>query len=86
MKENVGNVDRFFRAIAGPSLIMLGYSRFGGAQGRCIGLLSMMAGAAVTESAITRVCPLNSLLGIDTRSSRQMYRDNIERLEKAVNF
>jgi hypothetical protein len=27
----------------------------------------MIGGALVIESAITRVCPLNALLGIDTR-------------------
>jgi hypothetical protein len=67
MEENVGTTDRMLRAVAGPALIAIGYSKFDGRHGRAAGLAAMIAGALVIESAITRVCPLNAALGIDTR-------------------
>lgn len=69
MNQNVGDTDRTIRSIVGPALIALGYARLGGSHGHPIGLLSMMAGVALAESAITRVCPLNYMLGIDTYSN-----------------
>ena len=38
----------------------------GEAEGRLPGLLAMVAGALITETAITRVCPLNEAPGVDT--------------------
>ncbi|MFP4316165.1 MAG: DUF2892 domain-containing protein [Desulfovibrionales bacterium] len=75
MKENVGRMDQVFRSIAGPALIVLGYSRLGGREGRPVGLVAMIAGTGVVESAITRVCPVNSLLGIDSRSMSERIRE-----------
>jgi hypothetical protein len=34
MRENVGNFDRSLRAVAGPALMGLGYTRLGGRYGR----------------------------------------------------
>jgi hypothetical protein len=67
MKENVGRVDQSFRAVLGPALMVLGYSRLGGRFGSLKGLATLVAGATVIESAVTRVCPLNALFGVDTR-------------------
>jgi hypothetical protein len=75
MKENVGKLDRMVRSVLGPSLIMVGYTSLGGGRGRSLGLLSMMAGVAITESAITRVCPLSALFGVDSRSAKEVIRD-----------
>ena len=66
MRENVGGADRALRAVAGPALLALGYARLGGGSGRLPGLLAMLGGALITETAITRVCPLNEAMGIDT--------------------
>lgn len=66
MKENVGGADRVMRAVAGPALLALGYARWGGSTGSLPGLLAMLGGALVTETAVTRVCPLNEALGVDT--------------------
>jgi hypothetical protein len=74
MKQNVGPEDQALRAAVGPTLMWLGYSRLGGRQGHAAGLAMMIAGALVIESAITRVCPLNALLGIDTGSDRSSMR------------
>lgn len=75
MKENVGKLDRMVRSVLGPSLIMVGYTSLGGGRGRPLGLLSLMAGVAITESAITRVCPLSELFGVDSRSAKEVIRD-----------
>ena len=75
MKENVGTTDRVIRSIVGPGLIALGYTRLGGSEGRLAGLLAMMGGVAVVESAITRTCPVNGLLGLDTREPELVWED-----------
>ena len=66
MKENVGGADRIVRAVAAPVLIALGYTRLGGNRGALPGVLAIVTGALLAETAITRVCPMNELLGIDT--------------------
>jgi uncharacterized membrane protein len=70
MKENVGNRDRWMRSIVGPAMLAIGYSVLRGRRGRLPGLATMIGGALVAESAVTRVCPLNAALGIDTRERR----------------
>lgn len=75
MKENVGRADRAARGVLGPALMSLGYGRLGGREGQAAGLLTMVSGAVLIESAVTRVCPINALLGIDTRSSAERARD-----------
>ena len=75
MKENVGSIDRAARSVLGPAMLVLGYSSLGGGKGKPLGLLTMMAGVSLIESAITRVCPLSALLGIDTRSTQEKIRD-----------
>lgn len=62
---------------------MLGYAQLGGKEGRPLGLLSMMAGAMVIESAISRVCPVNALLGIDSRATEEVVRDKEKEFEPA---
>jgi uncharacterized membrane protein len=66
MRENVGGADRVARAVAGPALMALGLGRWGGSSGSALGLLAMVSGALITETAITRVCPLNEALGVDS--------------------
>ena len=66
MRENVGGVDRTVRGVAGPLLVALGYARWGGRRGALPGLAAMLAGALIAETALTRVCPLNEALSIDT--------------------
>ncbi len=66
MKENVGRNDQTMRSMLGPLMLFAGYFILGGRKGRASGLMTMIAGALVTETAITRTCPLNDYLGIDT--------------------
>lgn len=75
MKENVGTVDRIGRALAGPALMIVGYKVWGGERGALGGLVAIIAGTAIAESAITRVCPLNALFGLDTREPSLAQRD-----------
>lgn len=79
MRENVGRKDRVIRSVLGPGMVAVGYSRLGGKEGRPLGLLMMMAGVSVSESAITRVCPLSALFGIDSRSPAEVARDRRSR-------
>lgn len=75
MKENVGKVDRLARWVVGPALMALGYARWGGNRGEWGGLGAMLSGTLLLESAVTRVCPMNAVLGIDTRRPEQIRED-----------
>jgi len=75
MKENVGRADRIVRSIIGPALMLLGYGPLGAYKGRGLGLLAVVGGALIVESAITRVCPVSNLLGVDTRTEHERRRD-----------
>jgi hypothetical protein len=66
MKENVGPKDRVARSLLGPSLIVLALTRFGARRGRLAGLAALVGGALVLDSAITKTCPLNAAIGIET--------------------
>ena len=70
MKENVGKKDRIIRSLVGPSLMIAGYTSLKGCKGKVSGLATMIFGALIIESAITRVCPLNAAFGFDTREKR----------------
>ena len=75
MKENVGRIDRAIRAVVGPALMVLGYTVLEGRRGRAQGLAAIVVGTGIVESAITGVCPVNKLLGLDTRSALERERD-----------
>jgi type IV secretory pathway TrbD component len=66
MKENVGGADRTLRLISGPALVVLGFTVLNGRRGRLKGLATMIAGVLTLESGITKVCPLNRMVGRDT--------------------
>lgn len=74
MRENVGRIDRLIRAVIGPGLAVLGIAQLD--ERRVLGVISLVAGAMVTESAVTRVCPLNAALGLDTRTQTERLRDS----------
>ena len=73
MKTNVGGYDRLARLVAGPVLLVVGLASLGGlltlaagTAGVALGGLLALAGMILTVTALTRTCPLNSLLGLDT--------------------
>lgn len=82
MKENVGRNDQLIRSIAGPALIAVGYFALGGNKGKIGGILSIMTGTVIAESAITRVCPVNEFLGLDTRKKK---KSPIRKIKEALN-
>lgn len=66
MRENVGNTDRWLRAVIGGALVLVAARSLGARRAIAPGLL--LAGRALLlETALTRVCPLNAVLEIDTR-------------------
>lgn len=67
MQENVGGIDYAGRWVLGPVLVGTALTKLGATKGRPAGLAALVGGALVIESAITRTCPLNAVLGIDTR-------------------
>lgn len=71
MKENVGKIDQITRSVVGPGLITFGYAGLGGNKGKLPGLLAIVVGTLITESAITKVCPVNEFFGIDTRQKKK---------------
>lgn len=68
MTPNVGGIDRIGRAVLGPALMLIGIGPAGARRGRWVGLAALVAGALMTETVITQVCPVNKALGIDTRT------------------
>jgi uncharacterized membrane protein len=70
MLENVGKNDRWLRAAIGSSLVLTGIWRT--RRGGLAPALALGAGALLLETAITRVCPLNAWLGIDTGDSQRL--------------
>jgi hypothetical protein len=70
MQENVGGGDRWTRVVIGSGLASAGLYFIGK---RPLAPALLLSGAAlVLESAWTRVCPVNTLLGVDTRSQREI--------------
>lgn len=70
MKENVGDTDQLVRSFIGPGLMTLGYFYLGGNKGNILGISTIVAGTIIAESALTRTCPANNFLGINTRKKK----------------
>lgn len=71
MQENVGDRDQQLRWFLGSGLVIAALGPLGAREGRLRGLGALVGGALVIESAITRTCPVNAWLGIDTRELDQ---------------
>lgn len=70
MKENVGELDRWARVAVGTALSAAGIRKALKKKRKKSQLApaALFAGGAfILESALTRVCPINAMLGIDTR-------------------
>jgi hypothetical protein len=66
MKENVGGWDRRIRSIAGPILLGVGTRMLARRRSPIGGVAAMLAGAMLSQTAMTRVCPMSAALGINT--------------------
>jgi hypothetical protein len=67
MKENVGREDQVLRLVTGPAVMAAGLWWLGATRGRLAGLATLIAGVLIVESGITRTCPVNAALRLDTR-------------------
>jgi uncharacterized membrane protein len=65
MNENIGRMDRWLRVALGGGLVLAGLRGLGRSSLACGVLLT--SGALLLETALTRVCPVNAALGLDTR-------------------
>lgn len=66
MKENVGGPERLLRAGISPALIAWGWVVLGPAGRKSGPVALMITGALVAETAVTKVCPVSAVFGIDT--------------------
>jgi hypothetical protein len=66
MQENVGSTDQWLRIAVGGALV-LGATRSLGARGAFASGLILATGALLLQTAVTRVCPVNAALRLDTR-------------------
>ncbi|ELY72276.1 YgaP family membrane protein [Natrinema pallidum] len=91
MQKNVGGFDRGARIVVGPLLVLIGIavlegvlSLTAGAFGLALAVIALVSGAVLTTTAVTRKCPMNARLGIDTSrggvdSSSEAERDENRR-------
>jgi hypothetical protein len=66
MRENVGGAERALRATIGPALVAWGWLVLAPARHKSGPVVLMLTGALVTETAVTKVCPVSAVFGIDT--------------------
>jgi hypothetical protein len=66
MKEDVGCAERVVRSIAGPALARGGLTVLGARQGKRAGLGALALRAVITETALSKTCSVNGLLGRDS--------------------
>jgi uncharacterized membrane protein len=73
VKENVGRTERIVRIVVGASVAAASLTQI--RRHPILALVGAVAGALVTETGVTRVCPLNTAFGIDTRSTAERMQD-----------
>jgi len=68
--KNVGGTERLVRATIGPTLLVIGATAIAGVvtlapgtAGLAVGALLVLAGARMTQTAVTQRCYMNALLG-----------------------
>jgi hypothetical protein len=82
MRENVGTADAILRSVVGAAVLYAAVRELGLRQVRPAALMTL--GALLVESAMTRVCPVNYLLGLDTRGFRPWQRKPLPLLTRGV--
>jgi len=67
MSVNVGTFDRVLRLVIGALLVIAPFAtNIGMFQGQTATVLSVVIGAVLVVTAVARVCPLYTLLGMRT--------------------
>ncbi|WP_254532599.1 YgaP family membrane protein [Natrinema gelatinilyticum] len=71
MKHNIGSADRVVRLIGGALLVVIGVASLAGLLefGTVAGVGAVLIGAIFLGTALTRVCLVYRLLGIETSDS-----------------
>jgi len=70
MTANVGTLDRVLRLVFGLLLVIAPFAtQIAVFQGQVATIMSVVVGAVLVLTALVRVCPPYSLLGMRTRSS-----------------
>jgi len=70
MTANVGTLDRILRLVFGLLLVIAPFAtQIAVFQGQVATIMSVVVGAVLVLTALVRVCPPYSLLGMRTRSS-----------------
>jgi len=77
MQKNVGGYDRLARFVLGPILVIVGLAHAlevltiaSGTLGLAIAAAAILVGAVFLVTATTQKCPLNSILGFNTFTSK----------------
>jgi hypothetical protein len=79
MQENVGNVERWGRAALGSALLAGSISAILRKRPTAAAALGA-TGAVLLETAITRVCPVNAMLGIGARARASLQQERARAL------
>jgi hypothetical protein len=77
MKKNVGGYDRLGRLVIGALLVLAGIAGYAGLLGVAVGpipqalgaVVLILIGAILVVTGYMQTCPINSLLGVNTRGS-----------------
>lgn len=71
--RNVGGVERLLRGTVGPILVAIGVAGLAGVVelaagtlGLGLAVVALLAGARMTQTALTQRCYMNAMLGRDT--------------------
>jgi hypothetical protein len=68
MEQNVGGYDRIVRLVVGPLLLLVGLGILAEMLPLSfpLGILALLVGVVFIVTGMTKMCVLNSLLGVDT--------------------
>ena len=68
MEKNVGGLDRTWRLVVGPLLVLVAIAAFGGlvSLSTPVAAIALVAGVVFLATGVLQTCFLNRLLGLDT--------------------
>jgi hypothetical protein len=79
MEKNVGGADRIARLVLGPLLILAGVAGYAGLLALAVGpfpqaltsVVVFLVGVILLVTGLVQKCPMNRLLGFNTRGEQQ---------------
>lgn len=69
MQKNVGNIDRFIRAVAG--IVLIAWLVLTGFEGSIMNIAQLTVGVILIGTAVLSYCPPYALLGINTCKTKE---------------